>query len=420
VNRPHLRADRRPSKHAAARASGRRDGTSGRSDTERADPKGAAPGNLGVKGRAPAGADSKSNVVRRAYPETTCTKTAGLGRTQIKRSGPNPAVAERPRPEPELRDDSTVRVLCVDAESDGQRIDNFLLRHLKGVPRSHLYRVMRRGEVRVNKGRVKASHRLRTGDLVRIPPVRTALPETPVRVPASRLAPLAEAVLYEDERLLVIDKPAGLAVHGGSGLSYGLIESLRELRPGRELELVHRLDRDTSGCIVISKRRSALRELHELIREGGMDKRYLALIVGDLEREKSSVDAPLKKNVLQGGERMVQVDPDDGKPARTVFRRLARFRWVSGVLTLVEAELITGRTHQIRVHAAHLGTPLAGDPKYGDETANRALKTLGLSRLFLHASALSFRLEGADRPHRVESPLPDDLERFLSALEPAA
>ncbi len=419
MNRPHLRADRRPSKHAAARASGRRNGTSGRSDTERADPKGAAPGNPGAKGRAPAGADSKSTV-RRAYPETTGTKTAGLGRTQIKRSGPSPAVAERPRPEPELRDDSAVRVLCVDAESDGQRIDNFLLRHLKGVPRSHLYRVMRRGEVRVNKGRVKASHRLRTGDLVRIPPVRTALPETPVRVPASRLAPLAEAVLYEDERLLVIDKPAGLAVHGGSGLSYGLIESLRELRPGRELELVHRLDRDTSGCIVISKRRSALRELHELIREGGMDKRYLALIVGDLEREKSSVDAPLKKNVLQGGERMVQVDPDDGKPARTVFRRLARFRWVSGVLTLVEAELITGRTHQIRVHAAHLGTPLAGDPKYGDETANRALKTLGLSRLFLHASALSFRLEGADRPHRVESPLPDDLERFLSALEPAA
>jgi 23S rRNA pseudouridine955/2504/2580 synthase len=279
-------------------------------------------------------------------------------------------------------------VLCVDAESDGQRIDNFLLRHLKGVPRSHIYRVMRRGEVRVNKGRVKASHRLRTGDLVRIPPVRTALAETPVRVPASRLAPLAAAVLYEDERLLVIDKPAGLAVHGGSGLSYGLIESLREL--------------------------------HELIREGGMDKRYLALIVGELERSTVGVDAPLKKNVLQGGERMVQVDPDDGKPARTVFRRLGRFRSDSGVLTLVEAELITGRTHQIRVHAAHLGTPLAGDPKYGDETANRALKAQGLSRLFLHASALSFQLADADRPHRVEAPLPDDLERFLSALEPAA
>jgi 23S rRNA pseudouridine955/2504/2580 synthase len=373
-----------------------------------------------AKRRAPAGAGSKSAVARRGGPETTGPKTAGPGRAQTKRSGPNPAVAERPRPAPEPRDDSAVQVLCVDVESDGQRIDNFLLRYLKGVPRSHLYRVMRRGEVRVNKGRVKASHRLRTGDLVRIPPVRTALPETPVRVPASRLAPLAEAVLYEDERLLVIDKPAGLAVHGGSGLSYGLIESLRELRPGRELELVHRLDRDTSGCIVISKRRSALRELHELIREGGMDKRYLALVVGDMERATVSVDAPLKKNVLQGGERMVQVDPEEGKPARTVFRRLGRFRSDSGVLTLVEAELITGRTHQIRVHAVHLGTPLAGDPKYGDETANRVLKTLGLSRLFLHASALSFQLDGADRPHRVEAPLPDDLKRFLSVLEPAA
>jgi 23S rRNA pseudouridine955/2504/2580 synthase len=328
--------------------------------------------------------------------------------------------AEQPHPESPHCDDSAVRVLCVDAESDGQRIDNFLLRHLKGVPRSHLYRVMRRGEVRVNKGRVKAGYRLRTGDLVRIPPVRTALPETPVRVPAARLDSLAEAVLYEDERVLIIDKPAGLAVHGGSGLSYGLIESLRELRPGRELELVHRLDRDTSGCIVISKRRSALRELHALIREGGIDKRYLALIVGELQRSTVVVDAPLKKNVLQGGERMVQVDPDDGKPARTVFRRLSRFSSDAGMLTLVEAELITGRTHQIRVHAGHLGTPLAGDPKYGDETANRALKARGLSRLFLHASALSFQLAGADRPHRVEAPLPDDLEYFLSVLEPAA
>lgn len=415
MNRPHPRADRRPSKHSSARATGGRDVPRGRPVAERAGPKGTP-----AKGSERVGTGPKRAVVRRADPKTTGSKSAGPGRTQPKRSGPTPAIAERPRPEPALRDDSAVRVLCVDVESDGQRIDNFLLRHLKGVPRSHIYRVMRRGEVRVNKGRVKASHRLRTGDLVRIPPVRTALAETPVRVPASRLAPLAAAVLYEDERLLVIDKPAGLAVHGGSGLSYGLIESLRELRPGRELELVHRLDRDTSGCILISKRRSALRELHELIREGGMDKRYMALIVGELERSKVGVDAPLKKNVLQGGERMVQVDPDDGKPARTVFRRLGRFRSDSGVLTLVEAELITGRTHQIRVHAAHLGTPLAGDPKYGDETANRALKAQGLSRLFLHASALSFQLADADRPHRVDAPLPDDLERFLSALEPAA
>lgn len=426
MNRPHPRADRRPSKHAPARATGGRDASRGRPGSERSGPKSAATGSSGEKSRAPAGVRPKSAVSRRGDPGTTgpkpgSSKRAGPGRTQLARSGPKPAVGERLPPEPALPgEDSAVRVLCVDAESDGQRIDNFLLRHLKGVPRSHLYRVMRRGEVRVNKGRVKASHRLRTGDLVRIPPVRTALPETPIRVPASRLAPLAEAVLYEDERLLVIDKPAGLAVHGGSGLIYGLIESLRELRPGRELELVHRLDRDTSGCLVISKRRSALRELHALIREGGMDKRYLALIVGELERSTVGVDAPLKKNVLQGGERMVHVDPEEGKPARTVFRRLGRFRSDVGVLSLVEAELITGRTHQIRVHAAHLGTPLAGDPKYGDESANRLLKTLGLSRLFLHASALSFLLGESREAHHVESPLPDDLERFLSTLEPSA
>ena len=337
------------------------------------------------------------------------------------RTAPRPKTKENRDPAPsELPGDGGVRILCVNPESDGQRIDNFLLRHLRGVPRSHLYRVMRRGEVRVNKGRVKASYRLRTGDLVRIPPVRTARPEIPVRVPASRLAALAEAVLYEDERLLVIDKPAGLAVHGGSGLSYGLIESMRELRPGCELELVHRLDRDTSGCLVLSKRRSALRELHELIREGDMDKRYLALMMGDLERSKVIVDAPLKKNVLRGGERLVQVDPVEGKPARTVFRVLRRFAFGSGSATLVEAELMTGRTHQIRVHAEHLGAPLAGDPKYGVEAANRELKALGLSRLFLHASALSFRLGETRRLYSVESPLPDDLEGFLSVLEPVA
>ncbi|WP_132975669.1 RluA family pseudouridine synthase [Thiobaca trueperi] len=311
-------------------------------------------------------------------------------------------------------------MLCVDAESDGQRIDNFLLRFVKGVPRSHLYRILRRGEVRVNKGRIKADYRLRTGDLVRIPPLRLAAPETPARVPDGQLARLDRAVLFEDERLLVIDKPAGLAVHGGSGLSYGLIESLRQLRPGRELELVHRLDRDTSGCLIISKRRSALRELHQIIREGAMDKRYLALILGELARPELTVDAPLKKNILRGGERLVQVDPVEGKPARTRFRRLRRLAFGDQCVTLVEAELITGRTHQIRVHAAHLGTPLAGDPKYGDEQANRALKPFGLTRLFLHASALSLRLDYMTRPLRVEAPLPHELEQILVALEAAA
>lgn len=310
-----------------------------------------------------------------------------------------------------------VVVVCVDLESDGQRIDNFLLRHLKGVPRSHLYRVLRRGEVRVNKGRIQADYRLKTGDLVRIPPLRQPTPEAPVRAPDSQLERLAAAVLFEDERLLVIDKPSGLAVHGGSGLSYGLIESLRQLRPGAELELVHRLDRDTSGCIAISKRRSTLRELHRLIRAGAMDKRYLALILGELPEVEMTVDAPLTKNVDQGGERVVKVDRVGGKDARSVFRRLRRLPLADGACaTLVEVRLITGRTHQIRVHAAHLGTPLAGDPKYGDFEANRRLKALGLGRLFLHASALAVRAEYMDGPLRVESPLPAELEQVLTRL----
>lgn len=311
----------------------------------------------------------------------------------------------------------SAQLIEVDAESDGQRIDNFLVRFIKGVPRSHLYRVLRRGEVRVNKGRVKASHRLQTGDLVRIPPLRMATPEQQERAPRTQMERIERGVLFEDERLLVIDKPSGIAVHGGSGLSFGLIESLRQARPGRELELVHRLDRETSGCLVISKRRSALRELHQLIRENGITKRYRALILGELPRDRMVVDAPLRKNVLQGGERLVRVDQAEGKPARTIFRRLRRLTLRGRVLTLVEAELITGRTHQIRVHAAHLGAPLAGDPKYGDEEFNRELKGMGLTRLFLHAASLRFQTEGMTSPLTVEAPLPEELERFLAVLE---
>jgi len=304
----------------------------------------------------------------------------------------------------------------VGEESAGQRIDNFLLRELKGVPKSHLYRVLRRGEVRVNKGRVKADYRLQPGDLVRIPPLRLPERREPGRAPDVQRARIDGSVLYEDERLLVIDKPAGLAVHGGSGLSYGLIETLRQLRPGAELELVHRLDRDTSGCLLVSKRRSTLRNLHALIREGGVEKRYLALILGDLPRERVRVDVPLSKNVLKGGERLVQVDRAAGKAACTVFRRLRRLPFGSGVATLVEAELLTGRTHQIRVHAAFLGSPLAGDCRYGDFEANRRLRAFGLSRLFLHASLLGFRADYMSRPLRVESPLPADLEQVLDVL----
>lgn len=295
---------------------------------------------------------------------------------------------------------------------DGQRVDNFLMARAKGVPRSHIYRVLRRGEVRVNKGRVKPSYRLRAGDSVRIPPLRLAEPRPPGRAPAGQLRGLASAILFEDERLLVIDKPAGLAVHGGSGLSFGLIEAMRQLRPNAVLELVHRLDRDTSGCLLLAKRRSALRALHQLIRENKIDKRYLALLVGQLADREIMVDAPLLKNTLRGGERLVRVDRADGKPARTRFRCLRSI----GGFTLVEARLLTGRTHQIRVHAAHLGTPLAGDEKYGDGAANRSLRPMGLNRLFLHASALSFQPSYLSVPLHIEAPLPMVLETLLRRI----
>lgn len=295
----------------------------------------------------------------------------------------------------------------------GQRIDNFLLRRLKGVPRSVIYRILRRGEVRVNARRIGPEYRLATGDRVRVPPVRTAA-ERPAPQPGPALATvLAGAVLYEDGRLLVVNKPAGLAVHGGSGLSFGVIEALRALRPGEhELELVHRLDRDTSGCLMIAKRRSLLRLLHSLQRDGRIEKRYLALLAGRWRRGTARVDVPLRKSVLQGGERMVRVAAD-GKDAVTEFRVVQRY----GDSTLVEAGLVTGRTHQIRVHAAHLGTPILGDAKYGDAEANRRCRQLGLRRLFLHAAGLVVHWPGDETPLRVEAPLPPDLEDFLGRLE---
>jgi 23S rRNA pseudouridine955/2504/2580 synthase len=306
-----------------------------------------------------------------------------------------------------------VALVPVDAELAGQRIDNFLLARIKGVPRSHVYRILRRGEVRVNKGRVKPDYRLQTGDLVRIPPVRMVEPRRAGQAPASRLRGLAGAILYEDERLLVVDKPAGLAVHGGSGLSFGLIEAMRQLRPGAALELVHRLDRDTSGCLLLTKRASTLRDLHRLIREKSVEKRYLALLTRPLPRPEMTVDAPLRKNILLGGERVVRVDTAEGKPARTLFRRMRRY----GDLDLVEARLVTGRTHQIRVHAAHLGAPLAGDEKYGNEAANKALRPLGLKRLFLHAASLTLQPAHLDQPLRIQAPLPAELEALLARLE---
>jgi 23S rRNA pseudouridine955/2504/2580 synthase len=310
-------------------------------------------------------------------------------------------------------DFSQVQIYQAGSEDVGQRLDNFLLRFLKGVPKSRIYRILRKGEVRVNKGRVNAGYRLNEGDQVRIPPIRVAEPEQQSQGPPKALQErLEHRILFEDEGLLLINKPSGLAVHGGSGLSFGLIEALRAMRPrDAGLELVHRLDRDTSGCLVLAKKRAVLRDLHEQIRLNRVEKRYLALLDGSWRRGSRHVDAPLLKNVSQGGERVVRVDPT-GKPARTQFKVLRRWR----DFTLVEALLETGRTHQIRVHAAHLGSPIVGDDKYGNPVANERLKALGLKRLFLHAASLSFQLEGDKRAREYSAPLDEELEQVLERL----
>lgn len=305
-----------------------------------------------------------------------------------------------------------VRQVEILPDEAGQRIDNFLARHLKGVPKSYIHRILRRGEVRVNSGRIQAKYKLCEGDRVRIPPVRVAVTEAVAPHPGAGMD-LERRILFENAYCLVVNKPAGIAVHGGSGLSYGVIEALRATRPAAAyLELAHRLDRETSGCLVIAKRRSFLRSFHEQLRRGDVDKHYLALLAGRWEGGSRTVDAPLRKNQLRGGERMVTVDTE-GKQAVTVFRPLARF----AEDTLVEVELKTGRTHQIRVHAAHLAHPLAGDAKYGDAVCNRRLRALGLRRLWLHARRITFRLPQAEESIVLDAPLDADLEAVLDRLE---
>ncbi len=306
-----------------------------------------------------------------------------------------------------MKDLSNASAIEIDAGSEGQRIDNFLLRVCRGVPRSHIYRILRSGEVRVNSRRVQATYRLCPGDRVRVPPIR--LPDRS-RAPAPR--PVELPIVFEDAALLVVDKPSGTAVHGGSGVSYGVIESLRAARPeAKFLELAHRLDRDTSGLLVIAKKRSALTALHAALREGRMHKRYLALVKGAWQGGKRRVDLPLKKYLTKSGERRVSVD-GEGREAQTIFRRERAFR----DCTLVSADLLTGRTHQIRVHLAHLGFPVAGDDKYGDEALNRALAKQGLKRMFLHAAQLAFDHPVSGEALRLESPLPEALARFLALL----
>ncbi|RUO41144.1 23S rRNA pseudouridine(955/2504/2580) synthase RluC [Pseudidiomarina aestuarii] len=300
----------------------------------------------------------------------------------------------------------------VEADYADQRIDNYLLAQLKGVPKSLVYRILRKGEVRVNKKRVKPEYRLQAGDLIRIPPVRVADQNPLPSANLSSVQALDQQVLYEDDILIVLNKPAGMAVHGGSGLQFGLIESLRALRPqAKHLELVHRLDRETSGCILISKRRSALRHLHEQLRNKTMDKQYVALVRGQWQDHVKLVAAPLLKNTLKSGERVVRVDAD-GKPSETKFRVVERFEDCS----LVEASPLTGRTHQIRVHALHAGHPLAQDPKYGDEGFNQQMRERGLQRLFLHAKSLRFEHPQSGEMIQVVAPLEPSLLQVLKSL----
>ncbi len=316
-----------------------------------------------------------------------------------------------------LSKDSVNRVEVGD-EAAGQRIDNFLTKILKGVPKSHIYRILRSGEVRVNRRRVGPDTRLAAGDELRIPPIRASTPAAARRGPAPADAAPVPPILYEDDDVIAIAKPAGMAVHGGSGISFGVIERLRQDRPNaKSLELVHRLDRDTSGVLLVAKKRSALTALHAQLRDGEIDKRYDVLVRGKWRGAMRKVDLALTSWVNAQGERRVKVDPN-GRASRTIFRLQRAWPAHEPPLALLEAELETGRTHQIRVHLAHLGFPLAGDDKYGDFTWNRTLAKQGLKRMFLHARRLAFTHPADGREMTIEAPMPSDLSAFLAALTP--
>lgn len=314
---------------------------------------------------------------------------------------------------------SSVRMIKVPEDRAGQRLDNFLLGQLKGAPRSLVYKLVRSGQVRVNGGRAKAERKLEAGEEVRVPPVNLAEVGDKAPPPAGFLQRMEQAIVFEDARLLVINKPSGVASHGGSGISHGAIETMRALRPNQALELVHRLDRDTSGLLVMAKKRSALSELQALLREdhdgagpGGIRKRYLTLLVGRMPDGVMSVDAPLHVGLRQGGERHVQVNAA-GKPSLSHFRVLER----RGGHSYCEVKIDTGRTHQIRVHAQHIGHPVAGDEKYGDPAVNKRLREqIGLKRLFLHAASLEFALDAGKTPYVLNAPLAPELVEALDRL----
>lgn len=308
---------------------------------------------------------------------------------------------------------SAVRYVDITADDAGQRVDNFLLRQLKNVPRSRVYRLLRRGEVRVNGRRIGPVYRLETGDRVRIPPVRQEAAAAPSRVPDGLIDRVRRSIVHEDADLLVLDKPAGLAVHGGSGVAFGVIEALRADRPRESLELAHRLDRETSGVLLVARRRSSLRELHRLMREGRVEKHYLALVAGRWQLGRKRIDVPLATRQLQGGERVVKARAG-GKAAATLFRPVEFF---GKRATLMDVAIETGRTHQIRVHAAYAGHPVAGDDKYGDRKLNEELGKLGLNRMFLHAQTVSFIWPESEREFTASVPLDEELKAVLDRLE---
>ncbi|WP_409500523.1 23S rRNA pseudouridine(955/2504/2580) synthase RluC [Mannheimia glucosida] len=306
-----------------------------------------------------------------------------------------------------------VQFFTISEDEAGQRLDNFLLAKLKGVPKSLIYRIVRKGEVRVNKGRIKPEYKLQPDDLVRVPPVRVAEKnEAPISTKLNKVAELESQILYEDDSMLVINKPSGIAVHGGSGLSFGVIEALRALRPqARFLELVHRIDRDTSGILLVAKKRSALRSLHEQLREKVVQKDYLALVRGQWQAHTKVIKAPLLKNELASGERIVRVS-EEGKPSETRFSIEERY----ANATLVKASPITGRTHQIRVHTQYAGHPIALDDKYGDVEFDSKMKEVGLQRLFLHAYAIRFEHPKTGEEMVITAPLDKNLKGVLAKL----
>jgi 23S rRNA pseudouridine955/2504/2580 synthase len=406
---------------AAPVAAGRRSGPAkARPGAGKAPAEGARKG----VGKMPSTRPQPTRMARDAKPKTGVKGPKGAASSAAGHSRGRPAAvaavqkpALRPTPrapqiEPPVPPPVAVRMETVDPERAGQRIDNFLVTRLKGVPKSAVYRVLRTGQVRINGKRAKPETKLEAGDIVRIPPLRVDEVGTPVAPSDSLRDSLAERIVFEDGEFLLLDKPTGLAAHGGSGISLGAIEAMRAIRPTQSIELVHRLDRDTSGLLLLAKKHSALRRLQALIRENRMQKRYFALLAGSPKRDRFEVDAALRKNQLRGGERMVEVDEDEGKASLSRFKVIERY----ATATLVEVEIVTGRTHQIRVHAQHIGHPVAGDPKYGDEAFNKSMKAVGLKRLFLHAHSLRFPWGEAGDERQFNAPMGPDLRGVLEKL----